>query len=103
MKRRLIITTLALGLINAGGWSTLQQAHAAELKSQGNDLQIHTPHVTSRITHNVASTAHTARNVNKSQKENEADSENEDLPGVGHAEEDNGTGIEVDHQFHGVE
>jgi hypothetical protein len=34
---------------------------------------------------------------------NGSDSENENLPGGGHADEDNGLGVQVDHQFDGVE
>ncbi len=105
MKRRLIIIALALGLINVGGWSMLPQAHAAHSKSQGNHLQIHTPHVTSQTKHTPVSKAHTVRKASESQKEKEngSDSENENLPGGGHADENNGLGVEVDHQFDGVE
>lgn len=103
MKRRLIIIALALCLINVGGWSMLSQAHAAHLKSQGKHLQIHTPHVTSQAKHTQVSKAHTVQKAGESQKENGLDSENENLSGGGHADEDNGLGIEVDHQFEGVE
>jgi len=103
MKKRLIIIALALGLINVGGWSMLPQAHAAHSKSQGKHLQIHTPHVTSQAKHIQASKAHTVRKASVSQKENGTDSGNENLPGGGHSDEDNGLGVEVDHQFDGVE
>ena len=100
MKRRLIIIALALCLINAGGWTLLSQAHAAHPKSQANHLQIRTPHVTSQTKHTPVSKAHTVRKANESQKENGSDSENENLPGGGHADKD---GENVDHQFEGVE
>ena len=103
MKKRLIIIALALCLINVGGWTLLTQAQAAHPKSRATHLQIHTPHVTSHTKHAPVSKAHTVRKASESQKENGSDSGNENLPGGGHADEDNGLGVEVDHQFEGVE
>jgi hypothetical protein len=100
MKRRLIIIALALCLVNVGGWSMFSQAQAANLKSQGKHSQIHTPHGTSHAKHIQASKAHTVQKASESQNENGSDSENENLPGVGHADKD---GVNVDHQFEGVE
>lgn len=103
MKKRLIIIALALCLINAGGWSLLSQAHAAQLKSQNKHLQVHTPHVMSRTNHKPVSKSNNVQKPSDNQKENGSDSENENLSGGGHADEDNGLGVEVDHQFDGVE
>ena len=103
MKRRLIIIALALCLINVGGWTLLTQAQAAHPKSQANHLQIHTPHVKAQTKHAPVSKAHTVRKASESQKENGSDPGNENLPGGGHADADNGLGVEVDHQFEGVE
>jgi hypothetical protein len=100
MERRLIIVALALSLISAGGWALLSQAHAAHLKSQANHLQIRTPHGATQTNHKPVSKAHTVRKASESQKENGSDSENENLPGGGHSDED---GVNVDHQFDGVE
>lgn len=103
MKKILVITALVFGLISTGGWTLLSQAQAANPKSQGKHLQIHTPHVTSQAKHIQASKAHTVQKASESQNENGSDSENENLQGGGHADEDNGLGVEVDHQFDGVE
>ncbi len=101
MKRKLIIIALALGMINVSGWSVLS-AYAAHPKSQANHLQIRTPHVTMRTNHKPMSKAHTVRKTSNGKKatENGSASENENLPGGGHADTD---GENVDHQFEGVE
>jgi hypothetical protein len=102
MKRRLIIVALALSLINAGGWALLSQAHAAHLKSYTNHSQVHATHLKSQTNPKPFSKSHDVLKTSKGQKatENGSASENENLPGGGHADTD---GENVDHQFEGVE
>jgi hypothetical protein len=101
MKRRLIIIALVIGLINAGGWSVLS-AYAAHSKSQANHLQIRTPHVRPLTNPKPFSKSHNVRKKSNSKTatKNRSDSENENLPGGGHADTN---GENVDHQFEGIE
>lgn len=101
MKRKLIIIALALGLINVGGSSLLSQAHAAHLKSYTNHSQIHAAHLKSP-NHKPVLKSNNVRKTSDAKKETEngSASEDENLPGGGHADTD---GENVDHQFEGVE
>ena len=101
MKRKLIIIALVTGLINVGGWSLLS-AYAAHLKSQTNHSRVHASNLRPRTNPKPFSKSHDVRKTSNGQKatENGSASENENLPGGGHADTD---GENVDHQFEGVE
>jgi len=102
IKRKLIIIALALSLINAGGWALFSQAHAAHLKSQTNHSRVHASNLRPRTNPKPVSKSHDVQKTSDGQKETEngSASEDENLPGGGHADKD---GENVDHQFEGAE